>query len=393
MKKTIKDFRLKGKKVIIRSDLNVPLKEGKILDDTRIQKSLETIDYALEHGAKVIVLSHLGRINSPTDLAKNDLKIVAQRLEELLQRKILFVPKTRGKEVENAVQALTNGQVLLLQNTRYEDLEGNKESNCDSELAKYWAGLGDIFINDAFGTLHRRHASNVGISAYLPSGIGFLVAKELTALDYLFHPDKPFMIILGGAKVKDKIGLIEHLLPQCAKILIGGGMAFSFLQADGYEVGNSLIDKETLGFCEKLLTTYSDKIILPIDVMTSTEFSNHSSRKLKAINEIEFNEIGLDIGPETISLFERYLQEANTILWNGPLGVYEFEKYQQGTKQLLTFINQQSNKAVLAGGDMVAAAKQLNLTTNLYHVSTGGGATLAYLEGQKLPGLETIPEV
>lgn len=392
MKKTIEQFDLEGKTVLIRSDLNVPLKEGKIVDDTRIKKSLKTIEYAIKHKAKVVVLSHLGRVKTEEDKKKNDLKVVAERLEELLKQPVEFLNSTRGNEVEEKIKHLKEGEVALLQNTRYEDLEGKKESKCDLELAKYWASLGDIFINDAFGTLHRAHASNAGISKYLPSGIGFLVAAELSKLSTLFEPERPFVIILGGSKVQDKIGLIEHLLPMCDHLLIGGGMAFTFLQSEGYEVGNSLVDKESLAFCEKILTKYSHKIILPVDVNCSSEVSDETKKVTRAINEIAFDEMGLDIGENTIQLFEKYLEEAKTVLWNGPLGVYELNNYQQGTNEILTYLKNHNAKTVLGGGDIVAAASNLGVTDSLYHVSTGGGATLTYLEGKELPGLENIKE-
>lgn len=392
MKKTIEQFALEGKTVLIRSDLNVPLKEGKIVDDTRIKKSLKTIEYAIKHNAKVVVLSHLGRVKTEEDKQKNDLKVVAERLQELLKQPVEFLENTRGSEVEAKIKNLKEGSVALLQNTRYEDLEGKKESKCDLELAKYWASLGDIFINDAFGTLHRAHASNTGISKYLPSGIGFLVAEELSKLSTLFEPERPFIIILGGSKVQDKIGLIEHLLPMCDHLLIGGGMAFTFLQSEGYEVGNSLVDKDSLAFCEQILKKYSNKIILPVDVSCSSEISDETKKITRVINEIAFDEMGLDIGENTIQLFEKYLAEAKTVLWNGPLGVYELKNYQQGTNEILTYLKNHSAKTILGGGDIVAAASTLGVTENLYHVSTGGGATLTYLEGKELPGLENIKE-
>lgn len=393
MKKTIRDFDLENKKVIIRCDFNVPLKDGKIADDTRIKRSLETIQYALEKKAKVILLSHLGRVKTEEDKEKNNLEVVADRLRELLPCPITFVPETRGEEVEKAIASMKPSEVVLLQNTRYEDLDGKKESGCDEELSRYWASLGDIFINDAFGTLHRAHASNAGISKYLESGIGFLVEKEVTALSHLFDPERPFIIILGGAKVADKIGLIKNLISKCDKMLIGGGMAFTFLKAEGYEVGNSLVDQDSISFCQELLKENEEKIVLPVDVWCNTEYADQKGT-LKEITELDFEDMGLDIGEKTVSLFQNYLKDAKMVLWNGPLGVYEFSHYKKGTEEILTYLTEHKNsiKTVLGGGDIVAAANQVGVADQLYHVSTGGGATLEFLEGKEMPGLIHIKE-
>ena len=388
--KTIKDLEIENKKVIIRCDFNVPLKDGKIVDDTRIVSSLQTIKYCLEKNAKVILLSHLGRIKEESDLEKNDLKPVAIRLGELLNKKVTFINKTRGEELETAIKNMNNGELILIQNTRYEDLDGKKESKNDEELGKYWASLADIFINDAFGTIHRAHASNVGIASNIPSAFGFLIEKELTALSTLDSPEKPFIVILGGAKVSDKIGVIENLVKKADKILIGGGMAFTFLKAEGYETGNSLLDQENIEFCTNVLNEYKDKIILPVDVAVTTEYSNEEEYKIRDITEIEYNEMGLDIGPRTKDLFINYLRDAKTVIWNGPLGVYEFDKYKKHTDELLNFLVNNNIKTILGGGDIVAAATAANVKEKVYHASTGGGATLEYLEGKKLPGIEAI---
>ena len=287
---------------------------------------------------------------------------------------------------------MKDGDVVLIQNSRYEDLDGKKESKNDEELGKYWSSLGDVFINDAFGTIHRAHASNVGIATNLPgnSAFGFLIEKELTALSALDNPEKPFMVVLGGAKVSDKIGVIENLVTKADKILIGGGMAFTFLKADGYEIGTSLLDEENLEFCTRILKDYGDKIVLPVDVAVTTEYSNEEEYKVRSINEIEYNEMGLDIGPETKETFANYLKDAKTVIWNGPLGVYEFEKYKKHTDELLQFLVENDIKTILGGGDIVAAAAAANLKEKVYHASTGGGATLEYLEGKALPGIEAI---
>ena len=388
--KTIKDINLDNKKVLIRCDFNVPIKEGKIVDDTRITAALPTIKYCLEKNAKVILFSHLGRIKEESDLEKNTLAPVAKRLEELLNQKVTFINKTRGEELENAINNMNNKDIILVQNTRYEDLDGKKESKNDPELGKYWASLGDVFVNDAFGTIHRAHASNVGIASNIDSCIGFLIEKELNALKELDNPKHPFIVILGGAKVADKIGVIENLVKKADKILIGGGMAFTFLKAEGYEVGNSLVDEENIEFCKNIIKDYAEKIILPIDVAVTTEYSEKEEYKAKDITDLEYNEMGLDIGPKTEKLFEKYLEEAAIAVWNGPLGVYEFEKYKKGTQDLLQYVVENNIKIILGGGDIVAAASTSGYKDKVYHASTGGGATLEYLEGKTLPGLEAI---
>lgn len=388
--KTIKDINLENKKVLIRCDFNVPMKEGKIVDDTRITAALPTIQYALDNNAKVILFSHLGRVKEEADLAKNNLAPVAKRLEELLNQSVTFIEETRGEKLENAINNMKEKDVILVQNTRYEDLDGKKESKNDPELGKYWASLGDVFVNDAFGTIHRAHASNVGIASHLDSCIGFLIEKELTALKELDNPEHPFIVVLGGAKVADKIGVIENLVKTADKILIGGGMAFTFLKAEGYEIGNSLLDEENIEFCKNIVKEYPNKIVLPVDVAVTTEYSEKEEYKVKDISDLEYNEMGLDIGPNTESLFENYLKDAKIAVWNGPLGVYEFEKYKQGTNHILQFIVDNNIKVILGGGDIVAAASTSGYKDKVYHASTGGGATLEYLEGKTLPGLEAI---
>lgn len=388
--KTIKDINLENKKVLIRCDFNVPMKEGKIVDDTRITAALPTIQYALNNNAKVILFSHLGRVKEEADLAKNNLAPVAKRLEELLNQSVTFIEETRGEKLENAINNMKEKDVILVQNTRYEDLDGKKESKNDPELGKYWASLGDVFVNDAFGTIHRAHASNVGIASHLESCIGFLIEKELTALKELDNPEHPFIVVLGGAKVADKIGVIENLVKTADKILIGGGMAFTFLKAEGYEIGNSLLDEENIDFCKNIVKEYPNKIVLPVDVAVTTEYSEKEEYKVKDISDLEYNEMGLDIGPNTESLFENYLKDAKIAVWNGPLGVYEFEKYKQGTNHILQFIVDNNIKVILGGGDIVAAASTSGYKDKVYHASTGGGATLEYLEGKTLPGLEAI---
>lgn len=388
--KTLKDLNVENKKVIIRVDFNVPIKEGKIVDDTRIVGALKTINHCLEQNAKVILLSHLGRVKEEADLAKNDLAPVAVRLEELLGKKVTFINKTRGEELENAVASMEPQDVVLVQNTRYEDLDGKKESKNDPELGAYWASLGDVFVNDAFGTIHRAHASNCGVAAHLPSAFGFLIEKELTALSLLDNPPHPFVVVLGGAKVADKIGVIENLVTKADKILIGGGMAFTFLKADGIKIGKSLLDEENVEFCKNVLASHRDKIVLPVDTAVTKEYTNDEEYRVKSVNEIAEDEMGLDIGPETKDLFASILKDASVAVWNGPLGVYEFSKYKKHTDELLEYIVNNDIRAILGGGDIVAAASTAGYKDKVYHASTGGGATLEYLEGKTLPGIEAI---
>lgn len=382
--KTLKDLNVDNKKVIIRCDFNVPLKDGKIVDDTRIVAALETINYCLDRNSRVILLSHLGRVKEEADLVKNDLAPIAIRLSELLGREVKFINKTRGAELENAVSAMKPKDVILVQNTRYEDLNGKKESSNDPELGKYWASLGDVFVNDAFGTSHRAHASNYGIAEHIPSAFGFLIEKELSALTLLDNPPHPFVVVLGGAKVADKIGVIENLVKTADAILIGGGMAFTFLKAQGYEVGKSLVDEENIEFCQKILSTYGNKIILPIDTAVTNEYTNDEEYRVKMVDNIAENEMGLDIGPATKNLFAEHLKNASIAVWNGPLGVYEFSKYKKHTDELLKFIVDNKIKIILGGGDIVAAAATAGYKDKVYHASTGGGATLEYLEGKSL---------
>lgn len=320
MKRTITDLNLTGKRVIIRCDFNVPMKNGKIADDTRIVESLDTIRYAVSQKAKVILMSHLGRIKEESDKAKNSLAPVAERLSELLHHPVLFINKTRSDTLIKTVEEMKEGDILLIENTRFEDLEGKKESSNDDELATYWANLGDIFINDAFGTIHRSHASNVGIGSRLPNAIGFLVEKELKALSRLDNPERPYVVILGGSKVSDKIGVIKNLIEKADKIIIGGGMAFTFLKAAGYSIGSSILDEENIDFCKQMLTNYPGKIVLPIDVQAATSLEDTNSRIVK-INDLLDTEKGLDIGPETVKEFCDILKTAKTVVWNGPLGV------------------------------------------------------------------------
>lgn len=389
--KTIRNFNLNNKKVIIRVDFNVPIKDGKITDDNRIKMSLETIKYAIEQNAKVILLSHLGRIKTEEDKLKNNLNIVVPKLEELLNQKVIFSSTTRGKELEDKISNMKNKDVLLVQNTRYEDLENKKESSNNPELGKYWASLGDIFINDAFGTCHRSHASNVGIASNLPCGIGFLVEKELKSLE-LKNAVRPITIILGGSKINDKIKLIENLVKIADYILIGGGMAYTFLKASDINIGSSLLDEESIAFCKNILKKYKDKIILPIDSVNAKEIKENVEARQCFINEIKQDEIGLDIGYNTTKLFKTYLEKSKTIIWNGPLGLYEIKPFDEGTIRICEILKNIDAKKIVGGGDTASAIINLGYKDVFDHISTGGGASLELLEGKKLPGVEVINE-
>ena len=390
MKKSIKDFDLYNKKVIIRVDFNVPIKNNVIQDDNRIVMSLETISYAIKKGAKVILMSHLGRVKEESDKLKNSLEIVANRLSELLNRDVLFSKSTHGEELENMVNNLNIGDVLLMENTRFEDLNGKLESGNDKALGAYWASLGDIFINDAFGTAHRAHASNVGIATHLPSGIGFLIEKELNSFKVLDNPNRPYTVILGGAKVSDKIGVIENLVKSSDSILIGGGMAYTFLKSKGYNIGASLLDSDSIPFCKNMLDKYQNKIILPSDSIVSKEFDKDST--LKNNGEYSDDDIALDIGDKTINDFKNILSKSKTIVWNGPLGYSEIERYSKGTKEILEYLSNLNATVIIGGGDTAAAAINFGYKDKFTHISTGGGASLELLEGKELPGISIIDD-
>lgn len=393
-KKTIKDLQLDGKTVLVRVDYNVPMKDGQITDDNRIVASLETLNYLLKHDCKIVLFSHLGKVKEEADKAKNNLAPVVKRLGELLNQEVQFVPVTRGEELEQAVANLQSGQVLLVQNTRYEDLDGKKESKNDPELGKYWASLGDVFINDAFGTAHRAHASNVGIASHLPNGIGYLVAKEVKYLgEAVDHPVRPFVAILGGAKVEDKIKVIESLLTKADKVIIGGGMAYTFLKAQGKEIGKSLLDETSLDFAKDMLAKAGDKLVLPVDIVVADEFSNDANHQVVSADEIPADWEGLDIGPKSVELFKDILSEAKTVVWNGPMGVFEFEQFAHGTKAIAeTLANLDGANTIIGGGDSAAAVIQMGFEDKLSHISTGGGASLTYLEGSELPGIASIDD-
>lgn len=394
MKKTIRDFDLKNKKVIIRVDFNVPINNSIILDDNRIKQSLETILYAINHDAKVILMSHLGRIKTEEDKEKNSLEPIALRLSELLDKEVIFVTETRGSILENEINNLKSGDVLLIENTRFEDIETNLESKNDSELGKYWASLADIYINDAFGTSHRSHASNVGIASHLPSGIGFLIEKELNAFEKVINnPKRPFTVILGGAKVNDKIELIENLAKKADYILIGGAMAYTFLKASSINVGKSLVDVDNIYFAKKMLEKYKDKIILPIDSVNSKSISDNRNINECFVSDICDDDIGFDIGHLSVKLFRQYLIDSKTIVWNGTLGMCEVDEFKTGTIGICEVLKDISATKIIGGGDTASAIINLGYDKYMTHISTGGGASLELLEGKILPGIDIIEEV
>ncbi|ATZ16458.1 phosphoglycerate kinase [Entomoplasma freundtii] len=394
-KKTLSDLDVKDKKVLVRVDFNVPLKDGQITDDNRIQASLPTIKYLVNHGAKVILLSHLSRIKSEEDKQKKSLAPVAHRLSELLGQPVKFVPSTRGTELETAIANLKDGEILLMENTRFEDVHNGEvvkyESKNNPELGKYWASLGDIYINDAFGTAHRAHASNVGIAQNIKtSAIGSLVANEVAMLAKgIQNPERPFIAILGGAKVSDKIGVIDNLLKKVDKILIGGGMAYTFLKAQGHNVGKSLVETDKLADAKAYLEKANGKIVLPIDSANAQEFADVKP-EFSGV-DIPEGYMGLDIGPKTIELFQKELVGAKTVVWNGPMGVSEFKNFAHGTIAVCDAIANLNNAfTLIGGGDSAAAAISLGYKDDFSWISTGGGASLEYMEGKTLPGIEAI---
>ena len=380
--KTLKDFEFKGKKVILRSDFNVSIKDGKIISNERITAELPTINYLIEKGAKVIIMSHLGKIKGEEDKKKNTLYIVYEELLKLINTKIIFSPATQGKILEEKISFLQNGEVLLMENTRYEDLENKKESNCDEELSRYWASLGDIFINDAFGMTHRKHASNYGISKFLPTGIGFLIESEIKGLAPILEPEKPFTIIMGGAKLEDKLSLIKSLVPKCDKLLLGGGIANTFL-AVSVSIGKSLVSPDLIEEARNLLSIYKERIIMPVDVKVLAK----NGTEVKDISNIASDDIIFDIGPKTIELYKKHIENSETIFLNGTVGKYEEEGFEDGTKEILDAVSKTEAYSVIGGGDALYSAEYFKIN-DFSFISTGGGATLNYIATEKLACFE-----
>ncbi|MDU1217127.1 MAG: phosphoglycerate kinase [Streptococcus sp.] len=396
-KLTVKDVDLKGKKVLVRVDFNVPVKDGVITNDNRITAALPTIKYILEQGGRAILFSHLGRVKEEADKEGKSLAPVAADLATKLGQEVKFIPGvTRGAELEAAVNALEDGQVLLVENTRFEDVDGKKESKNDPELGKYWASLGDgIFVNDAFGTAHRAHASNVGISANVEKAVaGFLLENEIAYIQEAVEaPERPFVAILGGSKVSDKIGVIENLLEKADKVLIGGGMTYTFFKAQGIEIGNSLVEEDKLDVAKALLEKANGKLILPVDSKEANAFADYTEVKDTEGEAVDPGFLGLDIGPKSIAKFDEALTGAKTVVWNGPMGVFENPDFQAGTIGVMdAIVKQPGVKSIIGGGDSAAAAINLGRADKFSWISTGGGASMELLEGKVLPGLAALTE-
>ena len=396
-KLTVKDVDLKGKKVLVRVDFNVPVKDGVITNDNRITAALPTIKYILEQGGRAILFSHLGRVKEEADKEGKSLAPVAADLAAKLGQEVKFIPGvTRGAELEAAVNALEDGQVLLVENTRYEDVDGKKESKNDPELGKYWASLGDsIFVNDAFGTAHRAHASNVGISANVDKAVaGFLLENEIAYIkEAVEAPERPFVAILGGSKVSDKIGVIENLLEKADKVLIGGGMTYTFYKAQGIEIGNSLVEEDKLDVAKALLEKSNGKLILPVDSKEANAFADYTEVKDTEGEAVDPGFLGLDIGPKSIAKFDQELTGAKTVVWNGPMGVFENPDFQAGTIGVMdAIVKQPGVKSIIGGGDSAAAAINLGRADKFSWISTGGGASMELLEGKELPGLAALTD-
>ena len=396
-KLTVKDVELKGKKVLVRVDFNVPVKDGVITNDNRITAALPTIKYILEQGGRAILFSHLGRVKEEADKEGKSLAPVAADLATKLGQEVTFLPGvTRGAELEAAINALEDGQVLLVENTRFEDVDGKKESKNDPELGEYWASLGDgIFVNDAFGTAHRAHASNVGISANVEKAVaGFLLENEIAYIQEAVEaPERPFVAILGGSKVSDKIGVIENLLEKADKVLIGGGMTYTFYKAQGIEIGNSLVEEDKLDVAKALLEKANGKLILPVDSKEANAFAGYTEVRDTEGEAVSEGFLGLDIGPKSIAKFDEALTGAKTVVWNGPMGVFENPDFQAGTIGVMdAIVKQPGVKSIIGGGDSAAAAINLGRADKFSWISTGGGASMELLEGKVLPGLAALTE-
>ncbi len=394
MKKTVEDVELKGKKVLLRADLNVPISDGTITNDNRIVQALPTIKHVLDQGGRVILFSHLGKVKTEEDKKELTLQPVAESLTEKLGQHVVFVPHTRGEELEQAIHSLNDGEILLFENTRFEDLEGKKESSNDPELGEYWASLGDIFVNDAFGTAHRSHASNVGIGSNIETVSGYLMQKEIDFIGgAIDSPDRPFVAILGGAKVSDKIGVIENVLSKADKVIIGGGMAYTFLKSQGKEIGKSLLEEDKVDLAGSLLEKAGDKIVLPVDVVAADDFAEDAAHETVSVDEIPADKECLDIGEGSVNKFKEVLDGAKTVVWNGPMGVFEMEAFAKGTIGVCKAIAElEEATTIIGGGDSAAAAMDLGYAEDFSHISTGGGASLEYLEGKELPGLTVIAD-
>ena len=392
-KKTIRDIEVAGKKVLVRCDFNVPLdsETGKITDNRRIRAALPTINYLLDNNAKVILCSHLGRPKGEVN-PKYSLKPVAEELSKLLNKKVTLAKDVIGEDAEKLTSNMENGDIILLENVRFH----KEEEKNDPEFAKKLASFAEIYVNDAFGTAHRAHASTAGVADYLPAVSGFLIEKELEFLgSSLDNPERPFVAILGGAKVSDKIGVIENLLEKVDTLLIGGGMAYTFYKAQGHGIGTSICEEDKLDLAKEILEKAKQKgvnLLLPVDNHVSSEYSNDGESKFVESTEIPEGFMGLDIGPKTIENFKNVIKTAKTILWNGPLGVSEFDKFAEGTNQIAKALAESKAVTIIGGGDSAAAIEKMGLADKMTHISTGGGASLEFLEGKVLPGIACLDD-
>ena len=395
MKKRIQDIDVKNKRVLLRCDFNVPVENGKILDDSKIIASLNTIEYLVKQGAKIIILSHFGKVKTEEDKAKNSLAIVAEHLQKLVQTKVIFSKQPRSLYLEAKIENMNPGEILVLENTRFEDIPDKLETGNDAQLATYWAGLADVFCLDAFGSAHRKHASTYGVAKYLPNCIGFLVEHEMQMLDkYVLNADKPFTIVMGGAKVEDKVALIEALLPKCDHLLLTGGIANSCLATLGFNVGNSLRtkDPEIITKLKELLINYKDKIMLPVDAIIGREYNNDFIEHVN-IDKVEEDDIILDIGMKTINKYKEIIDNSKTIFVNGTAGKYEDIRFATGTRELLNNIVNTNAIKIVGGGDGVSAVKHFKLAEKFTYLSTGGGATLEYIINEGLPAIDNIDDI
>lgn len=389
-KKTIEDFNLENKRVLVRVDFNVPVNEqGQITDDRRITEALPTINYLLEHKAKVILMSHMGRPKGKFN-EKYSLRPIADRLQQLVKAKVTLASDVIGENVKQAAYSLQPGEILVLENVRFYEQE---EKN-DADFAKSLAELGELYVNDAFGTAHRAHASTAGVANYLPSAIGFLIKKEIDIMGKaLTQPDRPFVAILGGAKVSDKIGVIDNLLDKVDALLIGGGMAYTFFKAKGYEIGTSILEADKVDLAKEILRKAEEKnikLMLPVDNVVAPEFSNDVPFKTVDSDKIPADQMGLDIGEKTREIFSKVIREAKTVVWNGPMGVFEMPNFAKGTFALAEAMSECKGTTIVGGGDSAAAVEQLGFADKITHISTGGGASLEFLEGKVLPGIDII---
>ncbi len=387
-KKTVKDINVSGKKVLVRVDFNVPMKEGKITDDTRIRAALPTIKYLVDQGASVILASHLGRPKGGPDPVFS-LKLVAEHLAAVLGKPVVFAEDCIGQQAEEAARVLKPGDVLVLENTRFHP----EEEKNDPGMSKQLAALADVYVNDAFGTAHRAHASTEGVAKFLPGVAGLLMEKEIQYLGQAVDdPKRPFVAILGGAKVSDKIGVIKNLLQKADTVLIGGGMANTFFAAQGFGMGDSLVESEALDTAKELLKVGGSKLRLPVDMVLADKFEDSAQKKTQLVGEVPAGWRVLDIGPETVKQFGKIISEAGTVVWNGPMGVFEFPNFAMGTFEIAKAIASSQAVSVIGGGDSVAAVAQAGVSEKITHISTGGGASLEMLEGLALPGLVALQD-